>query len=141
MIPLPLIAAATAIKAHWRIAALLTVAAAAWWWHASAVRHARAAGLAEGRAEVQAVLDAERAATTAAARQYEADHCSQIDAATTTPRQREASRKPQMTHLRRARWTATENLASCRLDRDAVRLLRDAARGPAANQPATARTD
>jgi len=141
MIPLPLIAAATAIKAHWRIAALLTVAAAAWWWHASAVRHARAAGLAEGRAEVQAVLDAERAASAAAARQYEAAHRAQMDAAAATARQREAALKTQMTGVRRALWTATENLASCRLDRDAVRLLRDAARGPAANQPATARTD
>ena len=102
---------------------------------------ARAAGLAEGRAEVQAVLDAERAASAAAARQYEADHRAQMDAAAATARQREAALKTQMTGVRRALWTATENLASCRLDRDAVRLLRDAARGPAANQPATARTD
>lgn len=141
MIPLPLITAATAIKSHWRIAAVLALAAAAWWWHASAVRHARIEGLQAGRAEVQAVLDAERAASAAAARQYAADHRAQMDAAAATARQREAALKTQMTGVRRALWTATENLASCRLDRDAVRLLRDAARGPAANQPATARTD
>lgn len=95
----------------------------------------------QATADMQAVLDAERAASAAAARQYEADHRAQMDAAAATARQREAALKTQMTGVRRALWTATENLASCRLDRDAVRLLRDAARGPAANQPATARTD
>lgn len=43
---------------------------------------------------------------------------------------REAAMSQKLKGARRELWTATENLATCRLSAGAVRVLNDAARGP-----------
>ena len=123
------------IPLSWKLIAAGVALASITAWHMSAVRTARN----EGRAEVQAILDAERiAARQAVASQAEANRLA-AESAQEQAGKREAALQTRLQGMRRELWTATENLATCRLNVDSVRLLNDAASGAREDKPATSR--
>ena len=119
----------------WRLIAAGVLLAGVAAWHVNAVRSARS----EGRAEIQAVLDAERIASKAAAEsQAEANRLAAQSAKEQAAR-READLNNRLKGMRRELWTATENLATCRVSSDAIGML-NRARAAGEDQPATGRT-
>lgn len=123
------------IPLSWKLIAAGVVLAGVVAWHVSAVRSARN----EGRAEIQAVLDAERIASKAAAEsQAEANRLA-AQSAKEQASNREAELNARMKGMRRELWTATENLATCRLSSDSIGMF-NRARAAGEDQPATGRT-
>ena len=123
------------IPLSWRLIAAGVLLAGVAAWHVNAVRSARS----EGRAEIQAVLDAERIASKAAAEsQAEANRLAAQSAKEQATR-REAELTARMKGMRRELWTATENLATCRLSSDSIGML-NRARAASEDKPATGRT-
>lgn len=123
------------IPLSWKLIAAGVALASITAWHMSAVRTARN----EGRAEVQAILDAERiAARHAAASQAEANRLA-AESAQEQAGKREAALQTRLKGMRRELWTATENLATCRLSAASISLLNSAASGAREDKPATSR--
>lgn len=102
---------------------LLALAVGAW----SLQRRIHGAGVAEGRAEIQAQWDA---ANAAALRQQQADQArraAEAQAASAAYEQQAAAAAATIKKTRHDLYVATENLASCRLSADSVQLLNGAA--------------
>ena len=119
----------------WKLIAAGVALASITAWHMSAVRTARN----EGRAEIQSILDAERiAARHAAASQAESNRLA-AESAQEQAGKREAALQTRLKGMRRELWTATENLATCRLSAASIGLLNDAASGAREDKPATSR--